>query len=171
MHRFIFLTLAAISCGNHQAQGRLLESWPYDRLMKEADVVVIGTAVSSQETGEIWKASPWKKVDFLGVNTVFSVEAILKGKVSEGKLTVLHYRVEPGKKIVNGPLLVSFRTRDISYRTKTGRGTLEKPSYLLFLKKRKDGRYEAVSGQVDPALAVREMYYRLPKWLEQPEKD
>jgi hypothetical protein len=29
---------------------------------------------------------------------------------------------------------------------------------LLFLKARKDGRYEPLSGQYDPALSVREMY-------------
>jgi hypothetical protein len=31
------------------------------------------------------------------------------------------------------------------------------PEYLLFLKRGKDGRYEPVSGRIDPILSVREM--------------
>jgi hypothetical protein len=30
--------------------------------------------------------------------------------------------------------------------------------YLLFLKKRGDGRYEPVSGRIDPLLSVRELF-------------
>jgi hypothetical protein len=37
-------------------------------------------------------------------------------------------------------------------------GVGQRPQYLLFLKKRPDGRYEAVSGQIDPSLSAREMY-------------
>jgi hypothetical protein len=38
-----------------------------------------------------------------------------------------------------------------------------KPEYLLFLKRGKDGRYEPVSGRIDPVLCVREMYWPLTK--------
>ena len=63
---------------------------------------------------------------------------------------------------MNGPLLVSFRRTSLELRTKEG-GKLELgvPSYLLFLKARKDGRYEPVSGRVDPELSVRELIGRL----------
>ena len=34
---------------------------------------------------------------------------------------------------------------------------LPTPEYLLFLKRLKDGRYEPVSGRIDPAPSVREV--------------
>lgn len=39
------------------------------------------------------------------------------------------------------------------------------PEYLLFLKRTADGRLEPVSGQIDPALSVREMHRPLPAGL------
>jgi len=40
------------------------------------------------------------------------------------------------------------------------------PEYLLFLKERKDGRYEAVSGQIDPEFFVRTLFPNgLLRWL------
>ncbi len=108
------------------------------------------------------------KVDFFGVDTLFSVEAVFKGKVEKDTLTVLHYRLKAGHSIQNGPLLVWFRTKGFVLDTKRATVSLGTPPYLLFLKKRKDGRYEAVSGQVDPELAVREMYTPLFKGVEKP---
>jgi hypothetical protein len=44
--------------------------------------------------------------------------------------------------------------------------SLGAPEYLLFLKLRKDGRYEPVSGRVDPEFSVRELHAPLPRHLE-----
>ena len=33
-----------------------------------------------------------------------------------------------------------------------------RPEYMLFLRLRPDGRYEAVSGEVDPVLSIRELH-------------
>jgi hypothetical protein len=165
MHRLAALTLALFFLSLPPAHARRLETWSYDRLLKEADVVVIATAVSSKDSGETFKEKDLH-VDFLGVETTFSVEAILKGKVEGDKLKVLHYRLKKGVLVDNGPLLVSFRTQGIEVNLKHGHLHLEQPSYLLFLKKRKDGRYEAVSGQIDPRLCVREMYRPLPRMME-----
>jgi hypothetical protein len=35
---------------------------------------------------------------------------------------------------------------------------LGRPEYMLFLRLRKDGRFEPVSGEVDPVLSVRELH-------------
>ena len=39
------------------------------------------------------------------------------------------------------------------------RNLTSQPEYLLFLRKRKDDRYEAVSGQMDAALSVRALFH------------
>jgi hypothetical protein len=152
------------------AHARLVESWPYERLMKEADVVVIVMAVSTRDSGETLKDNPWK-AEFQGMSTSFEVKVLLKGKVEGDKLTVLHYRLKPGLLLQDGPSLVSFRTRGITITTKEGQFGLAKPSYLLFLKKRADVRYQAVSGQVDPSRSVREMYHPLPEGLGKADSD
>jgi hypothetical protein len=97
------------------------------------------------------------------VDTTFSVQTVLKGKVEGDMLTVLHYRLEKDVRVDSGPLLVAFRTRGMQVNLRHGQLYLGRPSYLLFLKRKNDGRYEMVSGQIDPALAVREMHHPLPE--------
>jgi hypothetical protein len=136
---------------------RGLEDWPYDRLFKEADLVVIAKAKSSEScddktTDNIWKA------EFLGVNTAFSIKTILKGKCDEDKLSVLHFKLKDGVQIVNGPVLVSFRMKGTELTLKEAKVYLAPPEYMLFLKATKDGRFEPVSGRIDPALSVKEVH-------------
>jgi hypothetical protein len=161
MYRLLLLAALAGSLSPGSVHARRLESWPYDQLLEKADLVVIATAVTGKDSGEISRDNLWKS-KFVGVNTNFSVKAVLKGKAGD-KLTVFHYRLPAGTLIEDGPLLVAFRTKGIKNTTKESNIQMGKPSYLLFLKKRKDGRFELVSGQVDPALAVREMHQPLPE--------
>jgi hypothetical protein len=154
------IALLAISAA--PAFARLLENWPYERLFKEADLVVIARAERTTETKERLSPAGWK-VEFIGQETVFTVQTILKGKVKdERKLQVLHYRLPDDVLIANGPLLVSFRTEPLVLKgVVNGRAfktALGRPEYLLFLRVRPDGRFEPVSGQVDPALSVRELH-------------
>jgi hypothetical protein len=84
----------------------------------------------------------------VGVDTEFKVLTVLKGKVKGGTLTLFHFRapessVDCQSPEVDGPSLVAFDPKA------EGR-----PRYLLFLKVRADGRYEPVSGQVDPDVSV-----------------
>jgi hypothetical protein len=170
MHRTILLAVLASLVFLGQAHARLIEPWPYKKLLKEADVVVVATALSSKETGEAAKLRGWQ-IDFVGVDTTFAVKAVLKGEVKGDQLAVFHYRLRPGVAVENGPLLISFRTKPLAIKTKRAKVCLGVPSYLLFLKRRQDGRYEAVSGQVDPELSVREMHPPLAEGLgEQEEK-
>jgi hypothetical protein len=165
MYCFAPLAILTVALCLPLAHARLIESWPYERLLKEADVVVIGKAVSSKDSKETFQHKNWS-VDLFGVDTTFSVEAVVKGKLDGDKLTLLHYRLKPGVRVENGPLLVSFRMKSMEVNLKTGKLHLARPSYLLFLKKRADGRFEAVSGQIDPELAVREMYPPLPEEMK-----
>lgn len=140
-----------------RASARLVENWPYEKLLQEAGLVVIAEATGSEDSGDRATLGGWK-VEFLGVNTSFRVKATLKGKVEGDSIKVLHFKVKEGVLIANGPSLVSFRTERTSVETKTAQISLPAPHYLLFLKVRKDGRYEPVSGRVDPELSVREVF-------------
>jgi hypothetical protein len=145
--RLLILALASLATWASTAEARVVPAWPYDKLLADADLVVIGRAVSSADTGETLPDNSWGKL--LGVETSFQPQAVLKGKLAGNKLTVLHYRLEGKLMPPNGPMLVSFRRA--ADKTKGG------PDYLLFLKRRADGRYEPVTGQIDPAFSVREM--------------
>ena len=79
----------------------------------------------------------------------------LKGKVDGKQIKVLHFKWGELKKgiksdsidgiiIIDGPLFVAFPTKDA-------------PEHLLFLRSLKDGRYEPVSGKIDPELSVRRL--------------
>ncbi len=158
MYRFAILAVVAFPV---VAGGRVLEDWPYEKLLRQADVVVIGKAVSSVDSGEK------SKEGFLGVNTTFDVKGVFKGKVDGKQVKLLHYRIKGGNmQRPNGPLLVTFRTTGLVITSKKGDKTmLSPPEYLLFLKSKKDGRYEVVSGQYDPRLSVRQMF---PAFSEDP---
>jgi hypothetical protein len=138
------------------APARLIENWSYDRLFKEADLVVIAEA---QGVADADDAAPFDhRPDlFEAQTTTFTVGYTLKAKAAGADLKVLHFRLKKGVQIENGPMLVTFRTKPIEVELKDRKIGVGKGSYLLFLKARKDGRYEPVSGQYDPALSVREL--------------
>jgi hypothetical protein len=148
------------------ATARRLEDWPYDKLMKEADLVVVATAVKTVETKDEMGDPAWKKRRFIGQDTTLEVITALKGKVDEKRIKVLHFKLPHGDFIINGPLFFDFRAKPLEIRLKTANITLGSPDYLLYLKRMKDGRYEPVSGRFDPALSVREMMRPFPEFLE-----
>ena len=175
MTRSVFFGLLGImtvvALRPHMAEARALESWPYERLLKEADLVVIAEAVSMADAGETTKDNIWN-VEFIGVVTKFKVRTVLKGKYEDDRLDVLHFRLPKDVLINNGPCLVSFRLEGIKFRTpKTVKMGAAKPEYLLFLKKGKCGRYEPLSGRIDPILSVRELFRRLPDEVDERVKE
>jgi hypothetical protein len=141
------------------ASARRIEDWPYERLFKEADLVVIARAEGTADTRDVFKAGGWE-TDFIGQETTLTVQATLKGDAKrDTRIRVLHYRLPRGVSVVNGPLLVSFRSGTLAVKgTVDGhafKAALGRPEYLTFLRTRLDGRYEPVSGPIDPALSVR----------------
>jgi hypothetical protein len=129
--------------------GRPVAYWPYDKLTKEADLIVIATPSKTEETGEKMDlpgiSRNNKPVPGVGINTTFAVIAVLKGKQDLEEFVLFHLReAEPQVISVNGPGLVSF---DPS----------EKKRYLLFLKREADGRLTSLCGQTDPAGAVKDL--------------
>ena len=167
MRQCAHITLLFMMCGwliSPVAFARRIESWPYERLFKEADLVVIAKATATETCQDKTTDNPWK-TEFVGLNTTFQVKAILKGKPGDETITVLHFRLRDGVGLEDGPLFVSFREKGIRLELKDGIAELGVSEYLLFLKAREDGRYEPVSGRVDPELSVRELHAPLPTLL------
>ncbi len=144
------------------ASARKIENWSYDRLFKESDLVVIATAESTKDAADRFKDKNWP-VEFLGQQTTFEVLQVVKGKESKNKIGVLHFRLPNapnGRRILieSGPMLVEFRTTSFESQREDAKVEIAKVEYLLFLKKNSDGRYEPVSGRIDPALSVRALF-------------
>ena len=154
------------------ASARQIENWSYERLFEEADVVLIARPVRTVPADVTWTETLFDKQLFAGVSTQLRVIATVKGATPK-TLNVIHYKlVDPKTRINDGPAFVTFLTTpislDVHHIKPTERNSLvpvqqrlsetSPPEYLLFLKQRSDGDYEAVSGQLDPAFSVRAMF-------------
>ncbi|MGB1889004.1 MAG: hypothetical protein ACPHOK_05305, partial [Akkermansiaceae bacterium] len=96
------LSLSSIS------SARKVEIWPYEKLLKEADLVVIACAVSKVATDDRWDADVFDSDGFTGVETTFELATVLKGK-SGNSFKVLHFQQRnPSRPFEDGPRLVSF---------------------------------------------------------------
>ena len=139
----IFAGLASL------AAARPVAHWPYDKLTKEADVIVIATPVAVRDTGQK-TAFPGirrdnRPVPAIRMETTFDVLAILKGEEETKRVVLHHLREEPQPEISrNGPGVVSFEPKG-------------KRRYLLFLRLEPDGRLSALTGQTDPDGSVKDL--------------
>ncbi len=150
----VWIPLACVG----DAPGRIIVYWPYSKLMNKSDLVVIVQVVSVEDARKSDKPPKDYEDDFIGVDTTLRVLSVLKGKHQDKEIILFHFRQrppkEPGPTIeVDGPLLLSFGGK--KKEDKDG-------EYLLYLKKRADGRYECVSGQVDPILSLRRITNPFP---------
>lgn len=135
---------------------RQVEFWPYEKLRNASGFVVIAEPVESKDSGEIVHGSLWQ-VDFVGVNTTFKVTGVLKGRLTTEDIVLYHLRLPEGLRLANGPFQAKFRTQPKVNRAPGNAEKSSAPEYILFLNKRKDGRFEPVSGPMDSAYAVREL--------------
>ncbi len=175
----VSLLLACMSIAAETASARLTESWPYEKLFEKADFVVVATAVASENCSDEFTEHPWP-LEFVGVNTTMQVKHVLKGKIDEKKITVLHFKFGGPKKgikpedadiIFDGPRFIGFRTKGVTIKVEGTDVHMPRPEYMLFLKRLKDGRYEAVSGKIDPQPSVREIFEPLPQDLGGSKRD
>jgi hypothetical protein len=154
------VTLAFVLFVASATFARPIADWPYEKLFKEADLVVIATAKGTRATEDTLDG-PYKE-HLLGQVTTLTVRSVLKGDAKPGTVEVLHF-VEKGEmRLPNGPMLVVFRTTPAHVEAKTYQTHVGTPDYLIFLKAEKDGRYSPVAGQVDSELSVKEIYRPLP---------
>lgn len=132
------------------ALGRGIQTYTYEELFKEADLVVFAHPLKTEATDDKWESGHLK---FTGQNTTLIVAHTLKGDADDEQIRVLHFKIamlDP-RGVMNGPLLMTFKIDPRLVEFGSG------PEYLLFLKKTKDGRYEPVSGRFDPVLSIKEI--------------
>jgi hypothetical protein len=151
-------------------QARLVKKWDYDDLLKEADLVVLAVAVRTEQADDKPPNHSWP-LEFVAQNTTLKVRCALKGKAEGEHIKVFHFKFGEPKKgledralIIDGPNFVAFRTRPAPVKLGKDKQFFPAPEYLLFLKRMKDGRYELVSGQIDPDRSVRQVF--LPPGVE-----
>lgn len=145
------LVIATIITGlaSDLAIARPIQIYNYERLLKEADLVVFATPTKTEDTGE----SLADNEGYLtGQNTTFKINYVLQGKTDSTEMKVFNCRFvdDEAKEVGNGARLVVFRIAALQNGWRDS-------EYLLFLKRRNDGRYEPVSGQIDPVDSVKEI--------------
>jgi hypothetical protein len=150
--------LAFVSAGTAWFDVRAI--YTYERLKKEADVILIGMPVSSEATKK--KLDPGYYGGILAEQrTTFRALVVLKGKCPKNRVTVYHYVIgPPPKKKGDGPTPCLFDPDVFRFTDKAGKPL--PATYLIFLRKRKGGNYEPVSGmdQMSPS------FQRLERPLE-----
>lgn len=121
------------------ASARPVKVWSLKELHEKADLVIIGSALSSADAKNHEyrdaKADTWVSVD-----TVFNVDSRLKGDLTTDAITVRHHRYHNKSAEItttDGPSFVEFHTR-------------LKNQFLIFLKRTDSGLYEPLTGQYDP---------------------
>lgn len=151
---------------------RQVEEWHYERLFKESDLVVIAHVQGWGVTKKEWNEKFFEKTRFEGVKTAFGANFALKG---DPPLCIWldHFRYKNDAVRYNdGPGLVDFLKEPLQIEVKQnlrnkgklhqqiqGLRQISQPEYLLFLKKRKDGGYEPVSGQLDADFSLRVLFH------------
>ena len=126
--------------------------WPYQELFEKSDLVVLATPTAINDTKEHIDLPNFDGEPVIGVETRFTVSAVLKGDKALRDFVFHHYRTTDGLNIthvVNGPTFISFGA--VANPTNTP------PTFILFLIREADGRYAPVVGQTDPGGAVREL--------------
>jgi hypothetical protein len=128
---------------------RAVRIWSYQELLDKSDLVVLASPAATNDTQEHIDLPGFVGQRVIGVETGFSVSAVLKGDKTLKDFVLHHYRPGPDGMIVpNGPTIIYFAISDPSARRRT---------YMLFLHREADGRYAPVVGQADPGLAVKEL--------------
>jgi hypothetical protein len=166
------LLLVAESAG-----ARAVERWTFERLNSASDIVVIATMASTKPIDELLEIDgrhpknqqPGLSIfergtrELDGQLTTFKVNTVLKGTLKAKNIQLVHYRVgdgDPGR-YQGGARVAEFRKEEYRLGRSSNSDQPGKPmatgrpqQYLLFLKVRKDGKFEPVSGQVDSAFSA-----------------
>ena len=147
------------------ANARVAHNMPIAQQEKQADLIAIGSPISTKETSEVFTFPYAKAIIFdpktktkvisdvtgSGIETTFQALAVLKGPPQIETFVFHYYRQHYDSQIssrtsevheINGSNSVSF-------------DTTKGDCYLMFLKKDADGNYVAVAGQTDPGNSIR----------------
>ncbi|MFO0864522.1 MAG: hypothetical protein U0744_07710 [Gemmataceae bacterium] len=164
MPRTVFCVILLFLAIGGQVYGRFITPWPYRQLTESSTVVVIGTRTKQFEVPVSFTDKRWP-LKFQGIVTVFEVQHVVKGEPREKQIEILHFKAvlpRDSDAIEDGPMLVDFSSKDTLPNGQRGGREQERQEFLLFLKLSDGGRYEPVSGRIDPVLSVRRLRSPFP---------
>jgi hypothetical protein len=150
--RLLVLTTAFLLCVTGMVAARGVRVWPYQELLEKSDLVVLATPNASNDTKEHIDLPGFVGEHVIGVETRFTVSAVLKGDKALRDFVFHHYRTTDGRNIThlpNGPTFISFDP--------VVNPTIPPRTFILFLIREADGRYAPIVGQTDPGGGVREL--------------
>jgi hypothetical protein len=152
---------------------RPIQLWTAEKLVRQADVVIIGTVVSSEDTEN---TDRFYEELLVQRATTLRVDAVLKGNGVAPIVTLIHFRNKTRHELklredkltgaINGPHLITFpeeaavRRADEQGRNEEGLrpfGERARRRYLLFLRRREGDMYDPVSGQTEAIFSVNEI--------------
>lgn len=138
----------------HLSRVQRAEPWSFEKLRERADVVAIVQKESSEKSRTVIDGLP-ETDKLVPVETSMRVLLYLKGDRKETTLRVAHY--ESRGQVDGGIRAFEFEQREMKVifeRQRSGL-VLYEPEYMIFLKARKDGRYECISQANDPRESIR----------------
>src|ERR1700722_17673923 len=77
------------------AMARAVQIWPWQELLNKADLVVIATPTASNDTQEHINLPGFDGQRVIGVETRFTISAVLKGDQALKDFVLHHYRPDP----------------------------------------------------------------------------
>lgn len=162
--RFLFCLLFLLTTSKNSDARLQTKMWGYQQLLETSDLAAIIEPLSTKETKDKFPADSTtpEANNFIGLNTTFIVHAVLKGQSPpKNSIVILHfnYADEMTMNLRNGARFVHFEPGPY-LRIGNSRDNIAffaNPTWLAFLKQRKDGRYEPVTGFYDAAYSFREL--------------
>jgi hypothetical protein len=135
----LFCSAAALLCIG-DANARMIANWTDAKLSAHADLVVVAKLVSTRDAGkEIADKMPFDEF-YRPILSTLDIVYVLKGEHADKRLVVVHNReltaaehraMKQFRMLLNGAILMTFDAKE---------------TYVVFLKRRSDGRYEPVTG-------------------------
>ena len=103
----LFVAAAIVAVVNASSFARPIQLYTYEQLFKEADLVVIGTAIGN-EVPETKDSHEKLGKDYVGRNVTFVIDQTLKGTAGSDKIEMLHFKYVGKTPIINAPMLVDI---------------------------------------------------------------
>jgi hypothetical protein len=165
--RSVIIALALSGFFAASSLARLVEIWPYEKLLAESDTVAIVEASENRPAKDEFPNKParYSAKDFEATDTRFKVHAVFKGQPKNSQdLTVLHFAYSKhATNMVNDAMFIRFPIEERMLKAAFGPDTRATGKvYLAFLKRRADGRLEPIRGHYDSALSFRELHETYP---------
>ena len=139
------LCLALVLSGGlmvFNVSARIIRNWTETELQNASDLVVVGTVTNVKDLNETNTLGDFTET-FRGVETTFKVSRVLKGTFTNNEVVLHHYRFGNDlERPANAPDFIRFSPFFTN-------------EYVLYLVHDGTNRYAPVTGQIDPALSVK----------------